>query len=294
MLPLLLSTHIHQFIIFTQIVLEDSYFRAQGFRFIADISRDQHAHFNQSLNRRVVECADAAAKRRRDSDGATDSNITKSSPAKSPDMIYYKHIKESDEFYEVSDPQTGRVTKARASRDKATDKIIRMIAKRAVADLHIHFPFAPFDCRLTLSTEEPVKIPASLPPMLFAREKDRISYRSGDGLLSIDLTQVRQSERVMHELELELIDIPRLLNEKSRLASGLPNEFVGIMGRLMQNIRSIIVKSSAILVAASSSSSSAYPIIHSAGGGDLNGNSSSTTNSSSGGHANKRPRPAAE
>jgi hypothetical protein len=136
-----------------------------------------------------------------------------------------------------------------------------MIVKRPIADLHLHFPYAPFDCRLTLSCENPIKIPSTMPQLLFTREKDRISYRSADGFC-IDLTQVRKRNQITHELELEMTDVERVLAEKSRLASGLPNEFSGIIGKLVANIRAIVVKSSVITAAAAAaaatSSSSSY------------------------------------
>jgi hypothetical protein len=125
------NNHKYTFCIITDdVVLHDSYFKSHGFRFVSDISRDQHANFNQSLNKRVEECANTMRKYRQslassssnnnDQPADTHKQVNGSSP---PPVISYKHIKESDEFFEMQDEATGQRFTARASRDKATDKV---------------------------------------------------------------------------------------------------------------------------------------------------------------------------
>ncbi len=82
-----------------------------------------------------------------------------------------------------------------------------MIEKSRVADLHLHLPTLPFDCRITVSREVPAMAPEHLAPA-FSRQKDRLSYRHD--VFQYDLTQVKTSmgpgrpDEVTHELEMEV------------------------------------------------------------------------------------------
>lgn len=75
------------------------------------------------------------------------------------------------------------------------------------------------DIRLSANVEFPVPLESVKNeisnPIVFKRKKDRMSYEVAQGLLSIDLTQVIQSEgrgnKVKHELELEVKDPETLL-----------------------------------------------------------------------------------
>lgn len=122
-------------------------------------------------------------------------------------MWKYKHIKTLDSFY--NHPQHKRLRVTREA--QGGGRILEVIEKRRMADLAIHIPASPLDVRISINTETKVQNVtveslANLPQWDTERSKDRISYEYG-GILSVDLTQVRQggrSDSLRHELEVEL------------------------------------------------------------------------------------------
>jgi hypothetical protein len=81
--------------------------------------------------------------------------------------------------------------------DQKTQEVLGKIIKARVADLDIHFPLLPMDCRISINLEmdwdgtleelEQIPNPGDNPD----RNKDRLSYTQGP--YQIDLTQVTHS-----------------------------------------------------------------------------------------------------
>lgn len=129
--------------------------------------------------------------------------------------IDYRHRHEIDRFFElpaavrdrslpvcVAKPiaAKGHGVKVRVTYDQKSNKVLGKIVKARIADLSLHFPHLPLDCRISVNLEmdwegtvEDLERMASStgrasPP---ARTKDRLSYKHG--CYQIDLTQVTQS-----------------------------------------------------------------------------------------------------
>ena len=143
----------------------------QWFSFESDLPMSLHQHFNGLLNRQVQAHA-----------------------------LTYSHLRTVDRIFEGS--SSGM--KYRVSTGEGMPKPIA-IEKRRVSDIAIYFPNAPFDIRISINLELPIPMPIGVP--LKERQKDRISYKSSDGL-QVDLTQVKQSGELKprHELEIECMN----------------------------------------------------------------------------------------
>jgi hypothetical protein len=92
-----------------------------------------------------------------------------------------------------------RNVKARVTYDQKTGQVLNKIIKARVADIDIHMPTNPMDCRLSINLEMdwdgPVEELEQLGPIQndksMDRQKDRLSYTQGH--YQIDLTQVTVS-----------------------------------------------------------------------------------------------------
>ncbi|KAI7864594.1 CYTH-like domain-containing protein [Spinellus fusiger] len=163
-----------------------------GIRFESDMSLAQHKHFNDILN-----------------------DLTNKSQARDykGERIVYKHTRELDQFFQVSQHQKVRVTT-----DQATQTIVPngILDKRRVVDINIHRPNQPLDYRISVSLEVPAKKPRHA-TAVYERYKDRLSYAHGGFVF--DLTQVKgapdSTQEIRHELEVEIIDC-QLLAERAR------------------------------------------------------------------------------
>ncbi|KAI1333919.1 mRNA triphosphatase CET1 [Xylariaceae sp. FL0016] len=181
-------------------------------------------------------------------------------PAASRVPINYVHRREVDKFYELPPPLAQRLpacvsgllqrnvpVKARISYEQQTGAIIAKIVKARVADIHIHMPHMPLDCRISINLEwewegpveeiERLQIPNKERPP--DRNKDRLSYKHG--FYQVDLTQVThpQSQGPMtkeHELEVEL-DSQVLLEHGQFLMSGQPNRYTDLVDGLVDRVR---------------------------------------------------------
>ena len=179
-------------------------------RFESDMSLDMHKRFNQLLNDRVT---------------ATKGGVK------------YKHTRELDESY-YSVELEGRI---RVSKDVATGNVLRVVAKRKVADLHIYIPYSALDCRISINVEQQVDPPAANDRLLSTRNKDRLSYLQEE--LQFDLTQVKTNDdRVSHELELEIANLDKLRAERAKITRGEPNKYVDLVSKFVNNIRSVAAK----------------------------------------------------
>ncbi|KAG0349167.1 mRNA-capping enzyme subunit beta [Podila humilis] len=216
--------------------------RPAWYRFVSDMTIDQHAHFNNVLNKRLGET------RHKDFKGY---------------QIQYKHTKEIDQFYPSSHGKT-RVTK-----DQSTNTVVEngIVKKDRIADLDVFSPRSPFDFRISVNVENPVPAPSGTPQ--FERQKDRITYRHHN--FQIDLTQVKtgnsnnnnnnnsnqqrpnysqmarppQVPEVTHELEIEFVHPEELVRERNiRLNNGQgqgqrPDRFWEIVGYFINNVRGL-------------------------------------------------------
>lgn len=127
-------------------------------------------------------------------------------------QVHYKHRRELDRFFELPpDMQNripgcmrarlggrGRSIKVRVTHDQKTQEVIGKIIKARVADIDIHMPTSPMDCRISINLEmdwdgsvEELEQLASQGDKQPDRAKDRLSYTQGH--YQVDLTQVTQT-----------------------------------------------------------------------------------------------------
>ncbi|RGP71625.1 mrna-capping enzyme subunit beta [Fusarium longipes] len=172
--------------------------------------------------------------------------------------VVYKHRRERDRFFdlpaELQDRVPGCVRKrlgkgrrirVRVTHDQKTQEVLGKIIKARVADLDIHFPSLPMDCRISINLEmdwdgtleelEQIPNPGDNPD----RNKDRLSYTQGP--YQIDLTQVIHSGlggrlEKKHELEIEL-DTKLLIDQGRKAASGAAHRYPELVEGLVDNIR---------------------------------------------------------
>ncbi|KAM3582389.1 mRNA-capping enzyme subunit beta [Umbelopsis sp. WA50703] len=156
---------------------------------------------------------------------------------KSPggERVKYKHTRERDRFYKLSNGRKIRVTT-----DQQTGEIVPngVLEKTRIADLNIYSPNQAFDYRISVSLESPASIPEG--SHMFERNKDRLSYSQGN--IQFDLTQVKSPDSigqqdVTHELELEFIDANLLAAEKRKQAQGEASEFANMIEVFLDNAR---------------------------------------------------------
>ncbi|KAH6623217.1 CYTH-like domain-containing protein [Chaetomium tenue] len=181
--------------------------------------------------------------------------------------IDYRHRREVDKFFElpasvrdrllpvcVAKPiaAKGHSVKVRVSYDQKTNKVLDKIIKARIADLSMHFPDLPLDCRISVNLEmdwdgtvedlEKMASSTGRPPIP-ARMKDRLSYKHG--CYQIDLTQVTQSVAGVtntqrtekdHELEVEIDPTP-VIEQGRRAMEGQPHQYVEVVDGLVNNIR---------------------------------------------------------
>lgn len=191
--------------------------------------------------------------------------------AQSRVQVQYVHRREIDRFYELPPPMRQRMPpsilnlpnqstnaplKARVSYDQKTGKVLAKIVKARVANMNIHFPHLPLDCRISVNIEwdwdgpveeiEGNQIPNKERPP--DRIKDRLSYTHG--FYQIDLTQVTQGQPTSggqppqphpatpkeHELEVEL-EARSLIEHGRMLMQQQPNRYEDLVDGLVNNMR---------------------------------------------------------
>ncbi|KAK0725232.1 CYTH-like domain-containing protein [Lasiosphaeris hirsuta] len=221
--------------------------------FRSSMTEAQHQAFNQYLNEMVVQShPDAPA------------NKTRPRPRVE---IKYKHRREVDKFVElpnnirdqmlpscVSGPisSMGRAAKVRITYDQKSKEVLAKIIKVRVADLSLHFPDSPLDCRISVNLEMDWDGPtedlerlgaASNRPPPPSRNKDRLSYKQSH--YQVDLTQVTQmipgvnntqKQEKEHELEIEVAP-EVLIDQGKRAMEGLSHGYVELVEGLVNNIR---------------------------------------------------------
>lgn len=120
--------------------------------------------------------------------------------------IGYKHRREIDKFYELPPPvistlppavsqnQGFRGARLRVTHDQESNQILAAIIKVRIADMSIHLPQQPLDCRISVNFE--MKYDGDVDAVIAQsqydrsndRSKDRVSYKQGH--YQVDLTQV--------------------------------------------------------------------------------------------------------
>lgn len=117
-------------------------------------------------------------------------------------------------------------SKLRITTDASTGEVVHAQRKQKLNHLEIFEPNCAMDIRISVNSEvvvpvENVKHENINHPAVIKRKKDRLAYEIGQGLLSIDLTQVTQNEgygnKIKHELELEVKDVKRLMESEEAL-----------------------------------------------------------------------------
>ncbi|KAG0302390.1 mRNA-capping enzyme subunit beta [Dissophora globulifera] len=221
--------------------------RPTWYQFSSDMTVDQHAHFNKTLNWRLEQTRKTEPKER---------------------QIRYQHTYEIDQFFVGSGNSGGKV---RVTRDQNTKEVIPngIVKKERIADLDIFSPRNAFDFRVSVNIETPIPAPAQGSAPLFERQKNRVSYRHNN--FKIDLTQVKQSNTpnagggrnnfsqmnpallnnnlstldLTHELEIEFVHPEELVRERDVRISGggrQPDRFMDIVSQFVNNVRGMVVR----------------------------------------------------
>ena len=169
-------------------------------------------------------------------------------------MLRHKHLKESDEFYELTLegrnalPQSlahwlkasRHAPKVRKTIDQTTGALGKQIIKLRIADLEVYNPRSHFDYRVSLSLEVPWDgEPDHLVPPRDNdrdRKKDRISYRHMTN--QVDLTQITYygSSKKEHELEVE-ISPGSIETELALLVDRQENNYEALVSSFINNVR---------------------------------------------------------
>lgn len=197
--------------------------------------------------------------------------------------IRYKHRREIDKFFElpphirdqtlppcVTIPMQsrGHSAKVRVTYDQKTNEVLAKIVKVRIADLSMHMPSCPLDCRISINLEmdwngsmeelEHLSAQSTRAPQP-SRNKDRLSYNHSH--YQIDLTQVTimgphvscppsadlclrrsgllttpQQAKKEHELEVELAP-KALIEQGERVMKGQPNQYADLVDGFLNNIR---------------------------------------------------------
>lgn len=151
--------------------------------------------------------------------------------------------------------QQGTV-KARVTYDQKTGNVLAKIVKARIADMNIHFPHLPLDCRISIniewdwdgSVDEIERCQVTNKERPPDRIKDRLSYKHG--FYQVDLTQVTQGHPTSgnqgpqphagaakeHELEVELEARP-LIEHGRMLMRQEPNRYEDLVDGLVNNVR---------------------------------------------------------
>lgn len=125
-------------------------------------------------------------------------------------QVHYKHRREIDRFFELPPSLQERLpacvrtrcrkgVRARVTYDQKTGDVLAKIVKARVADIDLHMPQSPMDCRISVNlemkwdgpVEELEEAAASYAEKAPDRRKDRLSYTQGH--YQVDLTQVTQT-----------------------------------------------------------------------------------------------------
>ncbi|KAG8860878.1 mRNA-capping enzyme subunit beta [Tulasnella sp. 330] len=203
-------------------------------RFSSNMSIQQHASYNQLLNR-LIERTGA-------------SNYPNS-------KIRYEHTRVVDSFYT---PPSGSgfsssSGKVRLTKDAKTGETKECIQKVRIADLNIYSPKRKLDWRLSVNTEMPAPTPLPNAQPNSTRRKDRLTYTHQS--FKIDLTQVTPSttnastpSELLHELEIEFADSAELMHLAKVRTRGTGAAWSGQEGELFDELVKVFVNNVRILI----------------------------------------------
>lgn len=218
----------------------------QRVAFRSSMTEAQHKYFNDFLN-----------------------EIVKQTHPRAPNggnrvQVHYKHRREVDRFFELPPELQARIpgcirsrlgsrmksVRARVTYDQKNREVLAKIIKARVADLDIHFPQCPMDCRISINLEmnwdgpvEELEQLGNHPDRQPDRNKDRLSYTHGH--YQVDLTQVThaasgpggaQRMEKEHELEIEL-NPTVLVDQGRRASSGQPHRYQELVEGFVDNVR---------------------------------------------------------
>ncbi|KAG6003192.1 hypothetical protein E4U21_002269 [Claviceps maximensis] len=180
-------------------------------------------------------------------------------------QVHYKHRREVDRYFELTPELQNRLpgcvrsrlgsrarnVKARVTYDQRNGEVLNKIVKARVADIDVHMPTNPMDCRISINLEMNWDGPVQELEQLGAahndkstnRQKDRLSYTQGH--YQVDLTQVVMSNSgpgnapktdKEHELEIELAS-PIVLDQGAKAMSGAPHRYQELIEGFLDNVR---------------------------------------------------------
>ncbi|KAI1393052.1 mRNA triphosphatase CET1 [Hypoxylon trugodes] len=219
--------------------------------FRSSMTESQHCELNGYLNEQVK------------------ASFPRNPTASSRVQVHYVHRREVDRFFELTPQMRQRIpgcissllqpsspVKARVTCDQKTGNVLAKIVKARIADLNIHFPHLPLDCRISINVEwdwdgtaeEIERFQNPNKERAPDRIKDRLSYKHG--FYQIDLTQVTQGHPTSgvqppqphhgtakeHELEVELEARP-LIDHGRMLMRQEPNRYEDLVDGLVNNVR---------------------------------------------------------
>ncbi|PKS08690.1 hypothetical protein jhhlp_004743 [Lomentospora prolificans] len=215
--------------------------------FRSSMTEAQHKGLNDYLNRMVIEA-----------------DPRNPAPGARRVQLHYKHRREEDCYFELPpalrDTLPGCVRalmrprhtpKARVTYEQRSREVVAKIVKVRVADLSIHMPNSPLDCRISVNlemnwpgpVEELEQIGGGRGENMPARQKDRLSYAQGS--IQVDLTQVTTPTSgpvgahrpgKEHELEIEL-SASTIIEQGRRLMSHEPHKYPELVEAFVDNIR---------------------------------------------------------
>ncbi|KAH7166312.1 putative mRNA capping nucleoside-triphosphatase [Dactylonectria macrodidyma] len=214
--------------------------------FRSSMTEAQHKHFNDFLNTTVVQTDPRAA--------GNNGRV----------QVLYKHRREIDRFFDLPTDLQGRLpgcmrarfgsrknVRVRVTYDQKTREVLGKIIKARVADINLHMPTCPMDCRISINLEmdwdggvdELEQFATSQVERQPDRNKDRLSYTHGH--YQIDLTQVTHlsngpggAQRMDKEHELEIELAPGITIDQGRKAiSNAPHRYQELVEGFIDNVR---------------------------------------------------------
>ncbi|KAK7416810.1 mRNA-capping enzyme subunit beta [Neonectria punicea] len=224
--------------------------------FKSAMTEAHHKYFNDFLNQMVIQTDPRAP--------GGNSRV----------QVLYKHRREIDRFFELPSDLQGRLpgcmrarlgsksrnVRVRVTYDQKTGEVLNKIIKARVADINLHMPMCPMDCRISINLEmdwegsvgELEQFATSQVERQPDRNKDRLSYTHGP--YQIDLTQVTHpaaapggAQRMdkQHELEIEL-DPMITLDQGRKAISGAPHRYQELVEGFIDNVRVLARKAQAL------------------------------------------------
>lgn len=206
-----------------------------GTKFESTMSLEQHKKMNQFLNAEVQKSR---------------------APASGRAVVDYKHTKEVDIFYELSQQgfemlhplvqqeilSSKTKQRVRVTKDIKTGEVIRKIIKLRIQNMEISSPRTEWDYRIGINLE--INYPGPIDNLDRAAEngrpteertKDRMSY-SWLSAFQLDLTQVTQGPNKNHELELE-VKTQLLLEAVENMRRDQPSNYESVVAGMVNNLR---------------------------------------------------------